>query len=296
MKFTLMKSEMKGTPVPDIVFFDLSEVSGDNLKVILYAIKNETADFFIISEKLNMTVASVISSLYFWSDKGLLHLEEEKEGAQGKRKPLTSSDIALLLPGSPEIGELSRHLQKIFGFALNEKYMNKFISLFVEDGIPVDVILQISSHYMTLGQDNPSYVIKVIRSWYTKLGLKTGQGVDEYIALCTKREKAYKDTCKIFGFNDKKLTTSEKTIVNSWFEKLGMSLDMISESFMRAGHLANIQYCNGILKAWSQKGYTLPSDLEGEISNITQSPRNIDNHDDFIVQSRKSVPTFDKTN
>ncbi|MEG1049038.1 MAG: DnaD domain protein [Oscillospiraceae bacterium] len=296
MKFTIIKSAEKGICVPQIVFDNLTDVNGDTLKVLLYALQKDTADFFAISSGLNMNTNSVISALYFWCDKGLLHCEEEREGKKTKRASITSADIAMLLPSTPEIGELSKHIQKIFNYALNEKYINKFITLFVEDGIPVDVILQISAHCVGTGQDNPSYVIKVINSWYTKLGLKTGSSVDEYITLSIRRDELYKKVCKIFGLNDTKLTTSEKTIINSWFEKLKMSLDMVSESYIRAGHLANIHYCGGILKAWSQKGYSSPADLQGEISNITQSPRNIDSQDDLIMQGMKSVPSFDKSN
>lgn len=295
MKFTIIKSEMQGTNIPQIVFDSLNDVTGDSLKVILFVLQNDTTDFMGISNKLNITVASVISSLYFWSDKGILHFEEEKEGKKAKRKALSSADIATLVPNTPEIGELSIHIQKLFGFSLNEKYVNNFIALFLEDGIPIDVILQISAYQINAGQDNPAYSIKVVRNWFTKLGLRTGQSVDDYIILLAKRDKLYNDVCKIFNFESGKLTTSEKTLIASWFEKLDMSLDMISESYIRAGHLANIQYCNGILKAWSQKGFRTPKDLEGEISNVSQSLKNIDSQNDIIMQGMKFVPTFDKS-
>ena len=63
--------------------------------------------------------------------------------------------------------------------------------------------------------------------------------------------------------------------------------------FIRAGSLAGIAYCNGILKNWSQKGYRTPKDLENEISNITQSKRNIDSQDDLIIKNITNVPVFD---
>ena len=85
----------------------------------------------------------------------------------------------------------------------------------------------------------------------------------------------------------------EKTIINRWTEKYKMRYEMIEQSFIRAGSNASIPYCNGIIKSWSQKGYTTPKDLENEISNITQSKRNIDSGEDLIIKNITNVPVLD---
>ena len=77
MKFVFMKSEFKGTYVPDAVFDGLYDARNNDLKVILYVIKNEETDPLKISSDLNISHSAAVSSLMYWADKGLIHCEEE---------------------------------------------------------------------------------------------------------------------------------------------------------------------------------------------------------------------------
>ena len=290
MRFIFLKSEFKGTFVPDTVFDNLYDTRNNDLKVILYVIKNDDTDPLRISSALSIGYSSVVSSLMYWADKGLLLCEDDTKPK--KKKPL-SSEIIAQMSSNPEVQALCKNIQLIFGSSLSEHYTNQFVALYLEDFVPVDVILPIAQHYVSKGIDNPAYIIKVIRSWQKKHKFENGKDVDEYLALEAQREINYADVCKIFSLDVAKLKSSEKTIINRWFEKYKMSLEMIEESYVRAGSLAGIAYCGGILKSWSQKGYTSPKDLENEISNITQSRRNIDSQDDFVIKNITNVPVID---
>ena len=292
MKYSLIKSEVKGTAVPETVFENLYDANGNDLKVILHVIKTEQTDPLKISSELNISHSAANSSLLFWADKGLILCEEETVKAT-KKKAVLTSEIVATLSDDPGVKALVKNLQLVFAGAINEKYTNKFLALYLEESIPVDVILQICHHHINIGIDNPAYIIKVIRSWHSKLGLNSGAAVDEYLALCEKRNEAYKKVCEIFGLSPDKLKSSEKKLIDGWNEKLKMSYDMIKESYIRAGSNANIPYCNGILKSWSQKGYSSPRDLESVIVNITESRRNIDSHEDAPARKIRKVPTLE---
>ena len=291
MKFVFMKPEFKGTYVPDAVFDGLYDARNNDLKVILYVIKNEETDPLKISSDLNISHSAAVSSLMYWADQGLIHCEEET--AKPKKKKALSSEVIAQMASDPGVKALCQNLQIIFGSSLSENYTNQFVSLYLEENIPVDVILPIAQHYISLEEYSPAYILKVIRSWQKKYKFENGADVDKYLALQENRSRVYEKVCKIFGLDVTKLKTSEKTIINRWQEKYNMSFDMIEESFVRAGSLAGIAYCNGILKNWSQKGYKTPKDLESEISNITQSKRNIDSQDDLIIKNITNVPVFE---
>ena len=269
MKYTLIKSELKGTLVPEVVFENLHDTLGNDLKVILYVIKTEQTDPLKISSDLDISHASANAALMHWADKGLIHCEEETVKKSNKKSGLTS-EIVATLSSDPGVKALVKNLQLIFSCALNEKYTNKFLALYLEESIPVDVILQISQHH-----------------------INTGSAVDEYLALCEKREKVYAQVCEIFGIGIDKLKSSEKKLIDRWNENFGMSMEMIKESYIRAAGNANIPYCNGILKSWAQKGYKTPKDLDSVIINITESRRNIDSHSDKPVRKVRQLPTFE---
>ena len=292
MKFTLLKPELKGIYVPSVVFDNLNDARNNDLKVILYILNTENCDPLKISAELDISHSAAVSSLHYWADKGLLYCQEEEK--KPRKKPALTSQVIATMSSDPGVKALSRNLQLIFGSSLSERHTNQFISLYLEDMIPVDVILPLAQHQVDkTGIDNPAYIIKVIRSWQKKHGFKSGSDVDTFLTLVAEREKVYENVGRIFGISPDKLTSSEKTVIDRWKEKYNMSDEMIKESFDRAGENADIKYCEGILKSWSRKGFKTPKDLSEEIINITQSKRNIDSQDDFVARARKNIPTID---
>lgn len=293
MKFTYIKPELKGIFVPDVVFENLNDARNNDIRVILYIINTENCDPLKISAELDISHSAAVSSMLYWADKGLLYCEEESEKKK-RRKPALTSDVIATMSSDPGVQALSRNLQLIFGSSLNERYTNQFMSLYLEDMVPVDVILPLAQHNVNkTGIDNPAYIIKIIRSWQKKHKFTNGSDVDKFLALVAEREKVYAKVGEIFSISPEKLTSSEKTVIDRWQEKYKMSFEMIEESFDRAGQQADIKYCDGILKNWSRKGYSSPKDLTDEIANITQSSRNIDSQDDFVSRARKNIPTID---
>ncbi|MBQ9845102.1 MAG: DnaD domain protein [Oscillospiraceae bacterium] len=293
MQFTYLKSELKGTFVPSVVFDCLTDARSNDLKVILYIIKTGCCDPLKISADLDISHSAAVSSMLYWTDKGLMYCQEESE-RKHRRKPAITSEVVATMSSDPGVQALSKNLQLIFGSSLSERHTNQFMSLYLEDCIPVDVILPLAQHNVTrTGVDNPAYIIKIIRSWQKKHKFTNGSDVDVFLALLAEREKVYAKVGEIFTISPDKLTTSEKTVIDRWKEKYNMSFEMIEESFERAGEKADIKYCDGMLKSWSRKGYKTPKDLADEITHITQSRRNIDSQDDFVARARKNIPTID---
>ena len=293
MKFTYLKSELRGVFVPEVVFDNLTDARNNDLKVILYIINTGVCDPLKISANLDISHSAAVSSMLYWADKGLLYCEEESE-KKTRRKAALTSDVIAKMSSDPGVQALGKNLQLIFGSSLSEKHTNQFISLYLEECIPVDVILPLAQHNVDkTGINEPAYIIKIIRSWHKKHKFTNGSEVDSFLALMAEREKVYAKVGEIFSISADKLTSSEKTVIDRWQEKYNMSFEMIAESFDRAGEKADIKYCDGILKSWSRKGYKTPKDLADEIINITQSKRNIDSQDDFVARARKNRPTID---
>ena len=294
MKFTYIKSELRGVFVPGVVFDSLTDARNNDLKVILHIINTGVCDPLKISSDLDISHSAAVSSMLYWADKGILYCEEESE-KKTRRKAALTSDIIAKMSSDPGVQALGKNLQLIFGSSLSEKHTNQFISLYLEECIPVDVILPLAQHNVDkTGINEPAYIIKIIRSWYKKHKFANGSEVDSFLSLLAEREKVYAKVGEIFSINADKLTSSEKTVIDRWQEKYNMSFDMIAESFDRAGEKADIKYCDGILKSWSRKGYKTPKDLADEIVNITQSRRNIDSQEDLLVSSMSDIPVFKK--
>ncbi len=294
MKFQLLKQEYKGVSVPKIVFDNLLIARETDLKVALYILNNNTTDAITISQELNLNMIAVQSSLLFWANAGLLSCIEEKE-EKIKKTRMSAVDIINIKKTVPEIGILITQIQNVFGSTLNEKNTIKFIELFLEENIPIDAIITLSHYYYNKTKQNPSYISKVISSSHKKYNFSSAQKAEEYISLIELREINYQKVAVLFSTDAQLLNSSEKTVVNFWFEKLNMSFEMIKKSYEVAGSNADIKYCNGILKNWHRKKYTTIQDLEKEIINSqpNSSGSSIKPEDDLLIKAALTVPTFE---
>ena len=75
MKFHLLRQAVIGPEVPMAVFENLYNTRDNDLKVILYALQKGEADPMDIARNLDISLASVQSSLLFWADKGIILME-----------------------------------------------------------------------------------------------------------------------------------------------------------------------------------------------------------------------------
>ncbi len=259
-----MRPAAVGTGVPTAVFDNLNNVSGNDLKVILRVIARGEVDTRKLQQDLSLSANAVHSALLRWADFGLIKMIDD--GTVEKGVKLTSEDILMFSQSHSEISVLLNHLQGIFGAPLNEKNTVRFASLYIEEGIPVEVILLLATYFAPT-RKSPAYAAKVIESTYRKEKLDTLEAAEAYVRLMEERSKLINTVSEIYALDPDKLTSSEKTIIAAWKEKLEMSMDMIRAAKNAAGAQANIRYCNGILKSWSSKGYSKVSDIDEYTDN-----------------------------
>ncbi len=293
MKFQLLKQPLVGTDVPPVVFDNLYTARENDLKVILYVLQKGEVNVAEISKDLQISITAINSSLLFWTDKGLILCEEEIAADKKKKPRLTSRQILEIAQSNPEIEFLVGQLQRIYGSAINENSTNAYLNLHLMENIPVDVILILAMHYAPIGK-SPAYTARVIENLYNKKYITSREKAEDHIRTMLRRDEMYGKVCDIFSLDKSKLTSSEKTMIDSWSEKLDMSVEMIKAAFSAAGPNSSLKYCNGILKSWSQKKYRTPADIQQEFAYKNLTGKNIDRQDDLILQGMNIVPVFDK--
>ncbi len=290
MKFQLLKQGVNGPAVPQAVFDNLYDARETDLKVILYVLQKSDVDIVDITGHLHITAAAAQSSLLFWSDKGLILYEDSVLDKPKKKPTLSARQILQIANQQPEVNILVTELQKIYGHAINERETSAYLKLHLDENIPVEVILLLAAYLVPQTDKRPAYTARVIQGLYEKNSVTDPQRAEEYIRLSTRRSERYTQVCQIFGLDTSKLTSREKTMIDSWGEKLGMSSEMITAAHGTAGANDSLQYVNGILKSWSQKGYQRPED----INEFTQRGEavQIDDGEDIMLQGTDFVPVF----
>ena len=101
MKFHLLRQAVIGPEVPMAVFENLYNTRDNDLKVILYALQKGEADPMDIARNLDISLASVQSSLLFWADKGIILMEEDSTEKPKKKKVLSASEILKISESKP---------------------------------------------------------------------------------------------------------------------------------------------------------------------------------------------------
>ncbi len=293
MKFQILKEQgVAGIVVPAAVFDSLASTRENELKVILYALKAGQADDRQAARELRISLASVQSRLLFWEDKGLLATSGEAEKNTSDKRRVSHREISEKLESYPEVVTLLDKIQQIYGKDLNERATERFLSLFLYDNIPVDVILILAMRLAPV-QKGPAYTARVIQSLCGKNGITTPEKAEEYVKLLDEREEYYRAVCSIFSFDPKDLNSSEKTMLDGWREKMGMSYRMVSRAKEAAGMNADIRYCNGILKSWYRKGYKTPDDIPPQFSTGLRGGSE-NGGKDHITENMHNVPVFEE--
>ena len=118
MKFYLLKQAVIGPQVPMAVFENLYSSKENDLKVILYVLNKGEIEPLDIARNLDISMASVQSSLLYWTDKGIIMAEDEQQSKPKKKKRLSARDILAVSDSHPEIEIMVNRLQKIYGQAI----------------------------------------------------------------------------------------------------------------------------------------------------------------------------------
>ena len=284
-----------GRMVPEIVFERLTAAPEECIRVALWMLANAPAKAEDAAAALNLTSALAREAVFYWRGAGL----ELEKAACSAEKPmlrlrtrLSTPEVTAAAEGDPSVALLVQECQTLFGRVITESDVNILVSLYVSDGIPVDVILIGVAHYASQGR-NVRYIEKALLGWQRE-GIVTGEAAEAHLKLLAQRAEREARVAKLLGMeSDAALTKSERALINEWYEGFGFGDDMVAEALGYAGERRTVRYLNGILRKWYGKGWKTVRDVMSESASKMQNIQTSNPHArDVMTGGLRRAPVF----
>ena len=255
-------------PVPQLVFAKLPQLEDDWLRVALHIIATGETDPGRIADALRLSGADKArEALLYWKGAGLLESTDAPlpagDIAAPPRARLSTPEVLGAAQADPAIRELLQECQTLMGGVVTQADANILVSMYVADGMPVDMILLGVAHFVSLGKRSARYIERALLGWQRE-GIDSGEAAERYLRLLDQRAAHEKETAKLLGLADAKFTKADSRAIADWYESYGYGPDMIAEAAAYAGEKKSVKYVNGILRAWYTKGYKTVRDVMAE--------------------------------
>lgn len=263
----------------------LKFASGEQLKVIICVFRNPNITAEEISQKTNLSLATVRECVEYWEGEGVLTpekqektLKTENQGELKTEKAVVLPDIRFTNPTQAEIekiikknGSMKRlfnEAQEILGKTLGYTMQCILYSVVNFYGITPDVanyMLHFAKSIEATSQDD----IQKIAKYWAQNGITTLAAADDYIAETEKAIVLFRELAERTN-NDKKTPSfAVLEMICEWL-RWGFKLDTVEKAFYimkeekQTGRLVWKNFChmNGTLKKWRAAGTFTVEEIE----------------------------------
>ncbi len=304
LAYILCKNNGDSQQVPKVVFDRLANTQDDWIRIALYIISTRNCNIDEIATNLRIKDKEQINkALLFWSGAGLIENDfendskecnEKNEIKQTKRVHLTTAQVAQAASENEKIAFLLQECQRLMGKIVTQGDCNIFVSMYLCDAMPIDMILLGVAHFASQGKTSARYVERALLSWQRE-GINTGSAAEHYLNTLIQCEEYTKRALVVFDKNVTKVNKAESNMICEWFEVYGYDEKMIAEALAHAGERKTIRYVNGILKRWNEEGYkTLKDVIQSSADKMQNLEVSNPNAKNVLSGAIRKAPVFKK--
>lgn len=301
MAYVIAQNSGDSTPVPQIILAKLPDAKGDFVRVALYIVCTKDTDSASIAHALRLkNKAEAQRALDYWAGAGLLtqssHASGSIDNAPSLRPArLNTAEVTTAAMTDPAIAFLVQESQRIWGRIVTQADTNILVSLYINDGLPVDMILMGLAHYGKQGK-SARYVETVLLRLAAE-GITTGDAMERHIQHETDCAANEARVAEIMSVPAGSFTKSERVLIDNWYSGFGYGDEMVREALGYAGGKNTVRYLNGILRTWYGKGLRTVRDVMAagavEMQNV-QVTAATSARPDLMQNDLQATPVFKK--
>lgn len=275
--------------VPAAVVDDYIKLaSGANLKVLLYMLRNGSADITQICEDLNLSDETVEDSFAFWQQLGIIETQNEiKPNAvvqipakkvqpheqQESTIPVNSAteyspahlkptEIEAIINKDNELKFLAQQIQVSFARHLTYSEQNLIIWMHQTLGFKAEIILTLCEYCSNIGKANARYIETVANSWFSS-EINTLEKANDEVNRLNAKNTYINSICTMLRLASYP-SSNQRKIIENW-QTLNIANELIMLAYDRTidsiGSL-KFPYMNKILLNWNTNGLKTVSDVE----------------------------------
>ena len=234
------------------------------LLALMYAKYDMPIDTPAIARKLRLDSKQVDEAWEYWHKVGivrrivrdvkrpgeydveLLNIREMMFGRRPEQAAASAQEPFAL--DDEAFARLLRDIESATGRLLEAREPEEVASWIAEYGMDPAVILLGYKYCTQKGKSNRCrYVAAILKDWRAK-GLVSVEQVEDSLAAADRHYEYYRAIMKELGFH-RSATEPEKRIIDSWFDKMGCSLDDVMDACRKTTGISNpnINYVNSVL-------------------------------------------------
>ena len=300
--------------LPSSAITKVDRASKRDIKVLLAAASSENlrCDKEKLAALCGITLSELETSLSFWLGAGVISLDDEDNDAEpekettkveksSEKKPetvdeapaYTTDELNKLMENRKEITLLVDECQRILGKMFNPHEISIIVTLIDYLDLDSAYIITLVDYCSRSGKKSLQYIKKRAFSFYD-------EGITELASLTAKIEQLEKvestegEIRKLFGMNDRALTTKEKKFITAWVCDFGYGIDVIKKAYevtVDATGKPSSSYANAVLERWNKEGLRDVAAIEAANAEKMPNDGSFDTKDFLDAAIRR---TFDK--
>lgn len=300
MSFILQTTDMDlgDTPIENIFINDyMPMANGTYVKVYLLGYKyahdrdlNIDVNNTTIAKHLDIPLEDVLRSWDFWEEKGIIEKIRE-EGTRNVNYEIKflnlkqlyiKNNINLWADDSkvdkshtyntrdlvdankvPSINNMFNNIDYILRRQTVPNEKNRILNWIHDFNMNPDVIEK--AFYYSIerrGVNKIPYIEAIVRNWYND-GLTNMEALMEYFKESDEKYYRYQSIMKALGLHNRPIRAEEIKTIDVWFQTWNFSLDLVLHACEQdKTPRPSVNYVNGILRSWKEKGVSAISDIE----------------------------------
>lgn len=290
--------------LPSSAITKLDRASKRDIKVLLAAASSEflRSDKEKLASVCGITPAELDASLSFWLGAGVISCDDEneveivlpdepKKAKAPEKKPetadeapnYTTGELNKLMESRKEISLLVDECQRLLGKIFNPHEISLIVTLIDYLDLDSAYIITLVDYCSRSGKKSLQYIKKLAFSLYD-------EGITELPALNAKLKSMEQvsslesEIRKLFGMNERALTTKEKKFLTAWVCDFGYGIDVIKKAYevtVDATGKPSASYANAVLERWNKEGLRDVAAIEAAKSEKLPADGSFDT-DDFL--------------
>ena len=274
----------------DIVDKHIRLANGDQLKVLLWILRNSTEnpDIDEMCKALKMNKSDASDYLQYWVLTGVLSengeiitpapvVETKKEETviiKEEKKPEipvisvtpskpSSREILDRIDESPEIGHLFNEAQQMLGKTIGYDGQCTLLLLHDHYGLPTEVLFMMIDYCVSIGKSNYAYLEAVGKDWGLR-EIDTLEKAAEQITILKNSNAIWKEFAQNAGITNPRPTVKQTEYLRKWNSEWKFNINMILLAYEEmANHTSKLSmaYIDKILMNWYNNGYKTSEDV-----------------------------------
>lgn len=254
---------MKDFKLPmDFVDNYILKTKPEYVMVYLYAYRHkaENKDVSVdeIASSLGMNIKTVREATEYWCGLGFDIFTVKKFPPKCEKSKYSAGEIAKFADKDKELAILYEETEKIMNKPLSSNDQQTLFWIYNDLGMSTSMIILMLNYAKTKDKCRMRYIEKIAFEWSEK-GIMTFADAEKYLSDMERADTYEARIKKLFGL-DRNFTSTEKSVISAWCNKLKPSKDELVKAFEicieRTGKFS-AKYINAILTNWKEeKKYT----------------------------------------